>query len=376
MTNDALLEIEFDRCAGALFGATSLSHFATDVKDGAHSDSLPLLAWLLVSETLARNDDPRQTWGWLTDQLRLATSWQHSLREMIHRQLSAGWSAPLPIIFCGMEDCAQELWDGYHRVFPTPDQTAVRKLLQRIFARYGRNLFQPGDWKAEIKQDSRYATPDRASVVKLGLTLKYLVENTESEERTVFEEWQRVLRDSVLHRLPARIGRGFAPVTPIFEDLVLAILAVAEWLPLSNGWKIAESVRDMNKHANERLTADQQVFAGALYGWIQGYHSIGNWIENPIQRGALSRQAICQAVKRAANPDDRANLSSRIVLYDSASGSLSEFLRPCVTLVELEHQETQILRPEFAETTMSVNDIALFNLAQGAFRFRISACSG
>ena len=376
MTDDTLLEIEFDRCAGAVIGATGLSSFAAGPESEARTDSLPLLAWLLVSEGLARTDDPKRTWEWVTDQLRLVTSWRPSLYEAFHRHLGACWSAPLPIILCGPEDSMQELWDTYHQVFPTPDQKAIRMLLQRVFARYGRSLFQPGDWKAEIKQESKYATPDRASIVKLGLTLKDLAENTEGEDRTLFEEWQRILRESVLHRLPAHIGRGFASATPVFEDLVLAILAVAEWLPLPNGWKIAESVRDMDRHANERLTADQQVFAGALYGWIQGYHSVGNWIENPAQRSALSRQAICQALKRASSPEDRIDLASRIVLYGSPSGSLSELLQPYVRLTELKHQETQTIRPESAEVIISAHDTGLLDIAQGTFHLQISVPSG
>lgn len=376
MTDNTLLEIEFDRCAGAAFGATGLSSFAAGTESEADTDGLPLLAWLLVSEALARNDDPTRTWGWVTDQLRLVTSWRPSLYEVVHRRLAACWSAPLPIILSSPEDNAQELWDIYHQVFPTPDQKAIRTLLRRIFTRYGRSLFQPGDWKAEIKQDSKYATPDRASIVKLGLTLKDLAENTEGEDHTVFEEWQRTLRESVLHRLPARIGRGFAPATPVFEDLVLAILAVAEWLPLPNGWKIAESVRDMQRRASERLTPDQQVFAGALYGWIQGYHSVGNWIENPAQRSTLSRQAICQVMKRASSPEDRIDLTSKIVLYGSPSGLLSELLQSYILLAELKHQETQTIRPEHAETIISTHDVALLNIAQGAFRLTIGIRSG
>ena len=371
MTDDTLLEIEFDRCAGAVIGATGLSSFAADAESEAHTDSLPLLAWLLVSEALARNDDPARTWGWVTNQLRLVASWRPSLYEMLHRQLAACWSAPLPIMLCGPGDSTQELWDAYHQVFPNPDQKAIRTLLRRIFTRYGRSLFQPGDWRAEIKQDSKYATPDRASIVKLGLTLKDLAENTEGEDRTVFEEWQRTLRESVLHHLPARIGRGFASATPVFEDLVLAILAVAEWLPLPNGWKIAESVRDLERHANERLTADQQVFAGALYGWIQGYHSVGNWIEHPAQRSALSRQAMCQALKRASSPEDRVDLASKVVLYGSPSGSLSELLQPYILLAELKHQETHTIRPEHAEAIITTHDVALLDVAQGAFRLQI-----
>jgi hypothetical protein len=376
MTDDALLEIEFDRCAGAGFGATGISSFSAGTENKAYTDSLPLLAWLLVSEALARNDDPARTWGWVTDQLRLVTSWHLSLYELVCRHMAACWSAPLPIILYGPEDSAKELWDKYHQIFPTTDQKAIRTLLEQVFARYGRSLFQPGDWKAEIKQDSKYATPDRASIVKLGLTLKDLAENTEGEDRMLFEEWQRTLRESVLHRLPAHIGRGFAPATPVFEDLVLAILAVAEWLPLPHGWKIAESVQDMDRNANERLTPDQQVFAGALYGWIQGYHSVGNWIENPAQRSALSRQAICQAMKRASSPEDRIDLASKVVLYGSPSGSLSELLQPYIRLVELKHQESHTARPESVGVIISAHDAALIDIAQGTFHMQITVSSG
>jgi len=376
MTDDTLLEIEFDGCAGASFGATGISSFAAGTDSEMPTASLPLLAWLLIAEALTRNDEPTRTCRWVTEQIRWVTSWHPALYEVVHRHLAACWSGPLPIMLCGPEDSVQELWDAYHQVFPSPDQRAIRKLLPRVFTRYGRSLFQPGDWMAEIKQDSKYATPDRASIVKIGLTLKDLAENTEGEDRTVFEEWQRTLRDSVLHRLPAHIGRGFAPATPIFEDVVLAILAVAEWLLFPNSWKIAESIRDMQRRPSERLTPDQQVFAGALYGWIQGYHSIGNWVEDPAQRSVLSRQAICQAMKRASSPEARVDLASEIVLYGSPSGSLSELLQPYIVLAELKHQETQTIRPEHADTIISSHDIVLLDIAQGAFHLQIGIHSG
>lgn len=376
MTDDTLLEIEFDRCAGAVFGAIGLSSFAEKPEIEAPADNLPLFAWLLASEGLARNDDPARTWSWVTDQLRLVASWRPSLYEAVHHKLATCWSTPTSIMLCGPEDCVPTLWDSYHEVFPASDQRAIRLLVRRVFARYGRTLFQPGDWKAEIKQDSKYATPDRASIVKLGLTLKDLAASTEGEDRSLFEEWQRILRDSVLHRLPAHIERGFAAATPVFEDLVLAILAVAEWLPLPNSWKIAESVRDMDRHASERLTADQQIFAGALYGWIQGYHSVGNWIENPAQRSALSRQAICQALKRTSAPEDHVDLTQKVVLYSTLSGSLSDILQPYVGLAELRHQETQTIRPEHTEIITSIHDTAQLLVAQGAFHLPISIHSG
>jgi len=375
MTDDTLLEIEFDRCAGAGFGAVGLSSFVLSIEGEACTASLPLLAWLLVSEALARNDDPTRTWEWVTDQIRSVTFSRPPLREVLHRHHSECWSATLPILFCGSEDSRQMLWDDYHRVFPTTDQRTVRTLLWRLFTRYGRNLFQPGHWGAEVKQESRFATPDRACIVKLGLTLKDLVENTEGEDHAVFEGWQRILKESVLHKLPARLARGFASSAPLFEDLVLAVLAVAEWLALPNGWRIVESVRDMEERADERLTPDQRVFAGALYGWIRGYQSVGNWIENPGQRGAVSRQAIRQAMMRVRTPEDCCDLVTQVVIHGSPSGSLSEILQPYVHLAELKHEEVHSMRADSAEVTVAVQDTALLEIAQRAFLLRISVIS-
>ena len=76
-------------------------------------------------------------------------------------------------------------------------------------------------------------------------------------------------------------------------------------------------------------------------------------------------------MKRTSSPEDRVDLASKVVLYGSPSGSLSELLQPYILLAELKHQQTHTIGPEHAEAIITIHDVALLDVAQSAFRLQI-----
>jgi len=370
MTPSISLTDEFDSCAGANFGAIGLTLLSSGASVDAPSASLPLLLWLLSSEALARNDVPHQTWPWIYSQTELASTPDPSIGRAVRDACGVSCAAFMPILMMAPSAQQDDLCASFALTFPClAELRAIRLVLKHLCTRYGRGLFQPGDWGAEIKNADKYATPDRASIIKLGLTLKQLAESSDDEDRHLAEEWQRTLKESVLHRMPSRITRGFAPAWPAFEDLVLAILAVAEWLSLPNAWRVVEIVRDLNHRPEERLTPDQLVLAGALYGWVRGYSSVGNWIESPAKRAAAARQGICHAVQRSNKAGDPRAIE-QVVFYCTPAGLLSTFLQPYLQLADYTHEETYHARPGGKPIT-TVQDDAVLTVADGAFSFKL-----
>lgn len=365
---------QFDATAGAIFGAFGVS---TEIMGAAHdsgADTEPLttpqFVYLLVAEALARHEDPDLAWRWITEQMRLA-AWNGPLIfTALQAQLQHCWSSVLPI-FLLPTFSRRDFWNSYQRSYGNEQHIALHQLLFALWDRYSANLFQPGDWLAEVKQSERYGTAELACTVKLGLTLKWLAEQSSGDERTHWEIWQQCLKEGVLHRLPERITRGFAPDEPLFEDMVLALLAVAEWLTFERPWRIGTFLADTDGRPSERLSAEQKVLAGALYGWQRGYRRVGNLVSSQQQRAALSRQAFCLALRNASVEQPSANLAESIVLHNTAQGTLSALLAPYLEFSRYEQQEII----EYDPVTHVVNTIKRssldLRLARQAFLFHL-----
>lgn len=336
------LAIRFDALAGAAYGVFGIArsplgsnHSPTE---GTQQINGPLFAWLLMAESLARYDDPGFAWRWASDQLRMA-AWNRSLiHQALQLRIQNHWSSALPILLLAPER-QQPFMEAYQQEFGAQQYSSLYKLLLTLWTRYGANLFRPGDWLAEVKQPERYATPALACIVKLGLTLKSLAEQSDSVERNQWEAWQQLLKQGVLHRLPERITRGFAPDAPLFEDLVLVLLTVAEWLTFDQTWRIHTLLGDTDNRPAECLSLEQKILAGALYGWQRGYRRVGNLVTGQRQRAILSRQAIRLAVQSTCVKQLPTDTAGLLVLHSTEHGTLSAFSAPFIQLARYEQYE-------------------------------------
>jgi len=368
------LVTRFDALAGAAYGVFGI---ATSHLGSIHSSTgdiqqidESLFAWLLVAESIARYDEPEFAWRWASDQLRMA-AWNRSLiYQALRLPIQNHWSSALPILLL-VPERQQSFMDAYQQEFGAQQYSSLYKLLLTLWTRYGANLFSPGDWLAEVKQPERYATPAFACTVKLGLTLKSLAEQSSSVERSQWEAWQQLLKQGVLHRLPERIARGFAPDAPIFEDLVLVLLAVAEWLTFDQTWRIHTLLGDTDNRPAECLSLEQKILAGALYGWQRGYQRVGNLVTGQRQRATLSRQAIRLALQSTCVKQPPTDTAGLLVLHSSEHGTLSAFSAPFVQLARYEQYE----KAEYDSVTQITNAVKSgyidLQLAQQSFTFHL-----
>ncbi|MEO6062476.1 MAG: hypothetical protein ABIQ99_11110, partial [Thermoflexales bacterium] len=142
------------------------------------------------------------------------------------------------------------------------ERAAVARLLISVLAQR-RALYDPASL-AGASAD-KYSSPDACVCVQIGITLRALKDEG-GPQAALFEEWRSVMLNAVLRRLPARIERGFASRHPLFEDVVLAFLHVANWLERPNMPWIGTYVADCKNRAGECLTPDQLAFGGYLLG--------------------------------------------------------------------------------------------------------------
>lgn len=366
----------FDAVAGAGFGVLGIRAAGVLPAETGTSEAALLtdaqFVWIVVSETLARHDDEHTAWLWLSHLLQSAAFYQPPLVQKVRAVVQNSWSAVAPFLML-TKNARQRFAATFQASFGATafHHQLVQRVLLAIFDRYDANLFLPGDWLAEIKNDSRYGTSEQACIVKLGLTLKWLAEQSQGDERSTLEQWQQQLKTGVLHMLPRRISRGFAPESIVFEDAVLTLLAVAEWLTYEKSWRIRDYLADTDKRDDERLSDDQKMLAGALYGYIRGYRSVGNWITDLRQRGAIARQSLCLAAKEldASHTSPESELSA--VFYGTESGTLSSFLLPYVIGDRYSRNEC-ITRERVANALSQCRYDLRMQLAQGAYFFDIT----
>lgn len=365
----------FDVIAGAIYGAFGVATISANPADESvrqpYALNPSLFTWIMVSEALARHDDPELAWRWLDDQLRLAAWGKPAVHAALQAQFRDCWSGVLPILLLPAPQ-RRPVLASYQRTFGATQGASIYVLLAALWERYDRNLFHPGDWLADIKGADRYTTPDRACIVKLGLTLKSLAEQAPEDERGLWEAWQLLLKQGVLHRLPDRITRGFAPSAPLLEDVVLSLLAVAEWLSFEQSWRIGPFLNDINARPAERFSPKQKVLAGFLYGWELGYQRVGNLVTCQPQRAVLSRQALRLVLQGDCPEQQAGSCIETLVLHSTAQGALSAFQEPFVELSRYEQHEQVEYDPATRTMQATQNGCVELLLAQQAFAFELA----
>lgn len=332
----------FNSVAGASFGVFGINHLDHSQSDSSFIAGVldeALFGWLIICESLARHDDEHEAWQWLEDQLFRAAGYHKEPFASLCTLMQSHWSTITPLLLMPIALRRRFVDTLELSRFVSEDQRPVRVLLITLFDRYGDNLFTPGNWLIDLKNEAKFSSPNQACVVKLGLTLKWLKESSSAEYRDRWGQWQDQLRSDVLDRLPRRIERGFSPDSPLFEDVVLALLAVAEWLSYDSASRITPYLADVKQRPAERLTDDQMVLAGALYGYTVGYRRVGNLIPWQIQRAVVSRQSLCLAIKHQAQDWLGPNRTLSPVFQATARGTYSAFLAPFLTFSRLEQTE-------------------------------------
>lgn len=370
------LRERFDALAGTSYGVAGLSGILSSLRPTDDRQKEALLYWLLVAEALARSDEPEGTWTWLVDQLAFPGVGERQVAMALRLRVQNHWTDCLPVLVFSSPRSLETNWITFCRHFPVADleNRAIRNLQHHLIRVYGRQLFRPGDWKANVPDEQRYDTPDRCSIVKLRISLKTLAGQGESDEQKLMETWRARLREAqVLESLPTKLSRGFASEWPVFEDLVLALLQAAEWLPLANYERIYGSLRDMDRRPQEAFTPDQAIFAGALLGWIHGYRKAGGWVQDPHQRRALSAQALALTIADIGF----GNLSypgiDPSVFYLTPSGTRSEFIMRYLRPNEWRREERHMFGREALADEVVCDDAVVCDVAGGAFHFSLKS---
>ena len=319
------LEAEFDSCAGAGFGIAGLIRAGAD---DASADT-SLLLWLLVSHALAVGENSVGVVDWLEDQVTLLSVHSKNLGMLLKQRLQDNWAAWMPIILFSPASERQMTWETYCNAFPVQpkEQQAVRELLFLLLSEHGRSLYDPENLP-DLPNPERFSSPEHCVTLKLGQTVRHLRDNeTAIPRKEIFASWRESLLSSVLKTLPHRISRGFAPQWPLFEDLLLSLLYVAEWQLEPDSRRIPNFIEDYARHPDERLTPNQLALSAALFGWLQGYRQIGYLVQDATWRSVLAQQAMGIAVKRAETGTEGLPLESPVVFYSTESGTRTAFWR-------------------------------------------------
>jgi hypothetical protein len=170
-----------------------------------------------------------------------------------------------------------------------------------------------------------------------------MASETGNIHRDVLDRWRSILLNAVLKKLPERIRRGFAPDEPEFEDLVLALLAAAEWVLETDLWRIPKYIENYAKRPEERLNANQTALCGSLFGWIRGYQFVSSGVTDRSLRAILSRQAMQNLL--CESEIDLRNVSPKdsFAFYATAEGSRVAFKEPYLSVIEDKTEEKIII---------------------------------
>ncbi|GAB4405965.1 MAG: hypothetical protein Kow00123_18430 [Anaerolineales bacterium] len=169
---------------------------------------------------------------------------------------------------------------------------------------------------------------------RVGRTIKQLQETRNTWGGDEAACWPRVCAD-ILRGLPSRPHRGFLPQSPLFQDMLLSLLNVAEWLLEPNPQQAIRFIRDCQQQPDEEITVSQIALSSALFGWVQGYSKVGNFVADRGWRTILAEQAMATAV---AGHSVDTNVSDSAAFYATREGTrtaLRRFLQP----VEISHSE-------------------------------------
>lgn len=338
--NTTMLSVDeiFSSYAGILFrvNGTILNQKVTL----ADNEKMAFFLWNLFSEAVARAESIEDNFSWINHQIQTINYLIPSFKSTIDKAISYQWAAWLPLILFSKDKERLELWNKFCLLYPEAniEEKNIRKLLFELMLRYGKNLFSFGDWIDEVQNPDRFSTPVECAIIKLGLTLKHLKNNSEDEEAKIFfDTWRKLLLDEILHKLPGKIKRGFASKWPLFQDLVLAILHGGEWLLIESQEQVIDYITNSALVLNEELTPNQIIMASALIGWNLQYNKCSNWIKDRNQRSFFSRQAIRMVIKLGYHPEIFFPGIDPIVLFSSKDGSRSRYNSPFIKIKKYVH---------------------------------------
>lgn len=336
MTESGEIQAAFDRRAGAAFS------FAGTMS-AVLSDSLvfqeQLLLWLLASHSLVAGGSGDGAADWLEEHLGYLAERSEGLAAALRQRLQRNWAAWLPLLLLSDSGKVAETWSAFCAAVPpeSAEESAVRDVLLALVRDHGSNLFSPQGISEEYA-----SSPAQAVVFRVGGIVKKLqVEGA--------REWARACAD-ILRRLPDRVTRGFLPHSPLFQDMLLSLLDVAEWLLEPRAEQTIDFIKDCWRRPDEALTVNQIALSSALYGWLVGYSNVGGLIADRRWRIVLAEQAMATALAGRCVAQDVCTPSDPVSFYATEDGTrkaFRHFLRP----IEISREEKRHERIFWSEET-------------------------
>jgi len=297
------VQSRFNQFAGASFG---VALFYKGVDDKAARDKLsPLALWSVACQAIVAGRDVDGVCRALNEQveilsrplLQFSDGSEEVVRGRLKQLLGCSWTVWLPFILFSPAQHRQGMWDAYTALFPaaTHQQDALRQFLFRLLTAEQLQLLYNDEGL-----DPKYmnASPGAGAIIRVGKLVGTLKDtDAPSDTKAMVVQWRTALL-TVLEKLQRyeRVTRGFAPEDCEFEDLLLAILAVAEWRIQPELWRVHGFVESCGKRPDECLTADQLALSGALFGLQEGYRHIGSGLVNRKLRRHLAREALALAL--------------------------------------------------------------------------------
>jgi hypothetical protein len=372
----------FERLAGAAYGVTGLLSLSSQTRTFADARSFDnaLAAWLLVTEAVTRNDDGEFVASWLRSQMLNLASGDSWLNMRLRTMFSESWVAGLPILLCPNPEYRDRAWCSFISWAgdDLKEVGAIRRIMYSLLTRREPDFFV---WqhKHELPANLlQYESASAVAIVKVGTVLRKLEESASETDPTfssILNEWRNILL-AILKQVQSfeRVKRGFAHQWPFFEDFVLAILHAATCLERPEIHQIKGMLSDLNSRPDESLNADQLVLAGYMVGNTLGYSRSAHWVQDRLQRGALSRQAAAQVANWSPNRISLPGGVDSTLFYSTISGSRSAFMMPCAS----PRSRTQTVRYEACSgaAAVSVSDDLLEVMLLDTFELTLAFREG
>jgi hypothetical protein len=290
---DSVVARAFDRIAGAAFALGWLNSFVPTPS----SISAPLFGWLLSMHALVILDTNNN----FAD--RINTDFDALVVEPTAFNLEIGqqfrtalietarceWSFWLPLLLFTPDSAREQYWNSYQAHFPPArvEEQALRRLLSHLLSDPQRELlFMPDN-------NGRYTSQAETVIIRVGRLLKELKNTTEEELQQVFSRWYDFTRLALKHvQSGLRLSRISKPDESEYIDLLLALLAVAEWRTQPDIWRLPVFIENYQRYPEEALTAQQIALSSALFGYLEGYHRGAAGVQQLSLRRLLAGQVM------------------------------------------------------------------------------------
>lgn len=150
----------------------------------------------------------------------------------------------------------------------------------------------PSEWfdssKLQVPNRELFQSPRSCVLVNLGLALRSPDAALRLPPQRI-ARWTEYLRTVLRSELADhRTTRAPQNNDQEFENLVLTLLAVADWVNQPDVWRVPQFVNEYDQYDGERLTREQACIAGAIYGAVVGYSRIGGVIPSLEIRHSIS----------------------------------------------------------------------------------------